>query len=61
MAQGWRAHGDEARQEDGLSGVRLGNYLFAWGALIAIGLLAFTLQWLMDESPPKAHAGLVPA
>ena len=30
-------------------------------ALIGIGLAAFTLQWLMDESPPKAHAGLVPA
>ena len=29
-----------------------GNYNFAWGALIAIGLAAFTLQWLMDERPP---------
>ena len=29
-----------------------GNYNLAWGALIAIGLAAFTLQWLMDESPP---------
>src|SRR5438477_3850358 len=31
---------------------RFGNYNFAWGALIAIGLTAFTLQWLMDERPP---------
>ena len=29
-----------------------GNYDFGWGALIAIGLIAFTLQWLMDERPP---------
>ena len=29
-----------------------GNYNFGWGALIVIGLTAFTLQWLMDESPP---------
>jgi predicted MFS family arabinose efflux permease len=31
---------------------RYGNYDVAWGALIAIGLTAFTLQWLMDERPP---------
>jgi predicted MFS family arabinose efflux permease len=31
---------------------RWGNYNFAWGALIAIGLAAFTLQWMMDERPP---------
>ncbi len=31
-----------------------GNYDFAWGALIVIGLAAFTLQWLMDERPPPA-------
>jgi predicted MFS family arabinose efflux permease len=30
-----------------------GSYNFAWGALIAIGLTAFTLQWLMDERPPR--------
>ena len=35
-----------------------GNYNFAWGALIAIGLAAFTLQWLMDERPPREPAGL---
>src|SRR5258706_250501 len=36
-----------------------GNYNFAWGALIAIGVAAFPLQWLMDESPPRqrGHAG----
>ncbi|MEO8144149.1 MAG: MFS transporter [Betaproteobacteria bacterium] len=39
-----------------------GNYNFAWGALIVIGLLAFTLQWLMDESPPaQQHLRLAPA
>jgi predicted MFS family arabinose efflux permease len=32
-----------------------GNYNFAWGALIAIGLTAFTLQWLMDETPPSGR------
>ena len=32
---------------------RTGNYNFAWGALIVIGLAAFTLQWLMDERPPR--------
>jgi predicted MFS family arabinose efflux permease len=45
----------------GLVFAQWGNYNFAWGALIAIGLTAFTLQWLMDEKPPRAHAGLVPA
>jgi predicted MFS family arabinose efflux permease len=34
---------------------RAGNYNFAWGALIVIGLAAFTLQWLMDERPPAEH------
>jgi len=34
-----------------------GNYDFAWGALIVIGVIAFTLQWLMDESPPRERAG----
>jgi len=32
---------------------RFGNYNVAWGALIAIGLTAFALQWLMDEHPPR--------
>ena len=34
---------------------RTGNYDFAWGALIVIGVTAFTLQWLMDEKPPRAR------
>src|SRR6184192_1336657 len=34
---------------------RFGNYNFAWGALIAIGVAAFTLQWLMDERPPRVR------
>lgn len=32
---------------------RTGSYDFAWGALIVIGVTAFTLQWLMDERPPR--------
>jgi predicted MFS family arabinose efflux permease len=35
---------------------RYGNYNFAWGALIVIGVAAFLLQWLMDESPPRVRA-----
>jgi len=35
-----------------------GNYNFAWGALIVIGVAAFTLQWLMDETPPRERAGM---
>jgi predicted MFS family arabinose efflux permease len=43
-----------------------GNYNAAWGALIVIGITAFTLQWLMDDRPPPVrrpagHPGLVPA
>ncbi len=34
---------------------RFGNYDFGWGALIVIGLAAFTLQWLMDDRPPEAR------
>jgi predicted MFS family arabinose efflux permease len=34
---------------------RMGSYDLAWGALIAIGAAAFTLQWLMDERPPAEH------
>ena len=36
---------------------RFGSYDFAWGALIVIGLAAFTLQWLMDERPPAERKG----
>ena len=32
---------------------RFGNYNVGWGALIAVGLTAFVLQWLMDERPPR--------
>jgi predicted MFS family arabinose efflux permease len=41
---------------------RFGSYDVAWGALIAVGLTAFTLQWLMDERPPRerAPAGVAP-
>jgi predicted MFS family arabinose efflux permease len=35
---------------------RTGNYNFAWGALIVIGLTAFTLQWFMDERPPRERS-----
>jgi predicted MFS family arabinose efflux permease len=46
----------------GLVFAQWGNYNFAWGALIAIGLAAFTLQWLMDERPPAQQVPrLVPA
>ena len=34
---------------------RFGNYDFGWGALIAIGAAAFTLQWLMDDRPPPVR------
>jgi predicted MFS family arabinose efflux permease len=33
---------------------RAGNYDFAWGALLVIGAIAFTLQWMMDERPPSS-------
>jgi predicted MFS family arabinose efflux permease len=39
---------------------RFGNYNVAWGALIAIGLTAFTLQWLMDERPPREGKAAAP-
>jgi predicted MFS family arabinose efflux permease len=41
-----------------------GRYDVAWGALIVVGLTAFTLQWLMDDRPPpvrKEARGPVPA
>ncbi|MCC6210903.1 MAG: MFS transporter [Burkholderiales bacterium] len=41
----------------GLVFAQWGNYDFAWGALIAIGLAAFALQWLMDDRPPAERAG----
>ncbi|MFO1303702.1 MAG: MFS transporter [Burkholderiales bacterium] len=33
----------------------------AWGALIVIGLIAFILQWTMDERPPKARDSMAAA
>lgn len=35
---------------------RYGNYNAAWAALIAVGLVAFLLQWSMDETPPRRRA-----
>jgi len=40
----------------GLVFAQWGSYDFAWGALIAIGLAAFTLQWFMDERPPARRS-----
>jgi predicted MFS family arabinose efflux permease len=34
---------------------RMGNYNFAWVALIVVGIAAFLLQWLMDERPPRTR------
>jgi predicted MFS family arabinose efflux permease len=48
----------------GIVFARTGSYDFAWGALVAIGLTAFTLQWLMDDRPPpvgRAAGGPLPA
>jgi len=45
----------------GLVFAQWGNYNVAWGALIAIGLIAFTLQWSMDENPPAEQTRLAPA
>jgi predicted MFS family arabinose efflux permease len=45
----------------GLVFAQWGNYNVAWGALIVIGLTAFTLQWLMDERPPAQPLRLAPA
>jgi len=36
---------------------RIGNYDYAWGALLVIGVVAFLLQWLMDEREPGARVG----
>ncbi len=37
---------------------RTGSYDDAWGALIAIGVIAFLLQWNMDERPPSRTPGV---
>jgi predicted MFS family arabinose efflux permease len=33
-----------------------GSYNFAWGALLVIGAIAFTLQWTMDDHPPAGRS-----
>lgn len=41
-----------------------GSYGYAWGAMIAIGLAAFTLQWFMDDGvrpDPREEVGGGPA
>ena len=42
---------------------RTQRYDIAWGALIVIGVIAFVLQWTMDESPrrPRAATAAAPA
>src|SRR5258706_9622093 len=48
----------------GIVFARTGSYDFAWGALVVIGFAAFTLQWLMDDRPPRvghSAGGPVPA
>lgn len=41
----------------GLAYTLTGSYSVAWGALIAIGIIAFTLQWTADDRPAAAMAG----
>lgn len=43
----------------GLAYTLTGNYSVAWGALIAIGIIAFTLQWTADDRPSKSGAAPV--
>ncbi len=40
-----------------------GSYFWGWAGLIAIGTLAFTLQWTMDDRPvaPKPEGAAAPA
>ena len=45
----------------GLAYTLTGNYSVAWGALIAIGIIAFTLQWTADDRPAAPTRALVPA
>ena len=45
----------------GLAYTLTGNYSVAWGALIAIGIIAFTLQWTADDRPATRDRGLLPA
>jgi hypothetical protein len=38
----------------------MGNYDYAWGALIVIGVTAFMLQWSMDERAPGERVRSLP-
>ncbi|MFO1311593.1 MAG: MFS transporter [Burkholderiales bacterium] len=40
---------------------RTARFDIAWGALIVIGLIAFVLQWTMDERPPRARVAAAAA
>ena len=33
-----------------------GTYTIAWTALVIVGMLAFALQWRMDDRPADASA-----
>ncbi len=41
----------------GLAYTLTGSYSVAWGALIAIGIIAFTLQWTADDRPSVSGLG----
>jgi predicted MFS family arabinose efflux permease len=43
----------------GLAYTLTGNYSVAWGALIAIGIIAFTLQWTADDTPAPQDRSLL--
>ena len=45
----------------GLAYTLTGNYSVAWGALIAIGIIAFTLQWTADDRPATQERSLLRA
>jgi predicted MFS family arabinose efflux permease len=36
-----------------------GSYSIAWAALLVIGVIAFTLQWTMDDRPPPERRSAV--
>ena len=41
------------RESNGIPYTLTGNYSVAWAALIAIGAIAFTLQWTADDRPAE--------
>jgi predicted MFS family arabinose efflux permease len=45
----------------GLAYTLTGSYSIAWGALIAIGIIAFTLQWTADDRPAVPSPALAGA